>query len=134
MQNFRNLAVWRLAHGVTLRVYTATAAFPTEERYGLAPQIRRSAVSVPSNIAEACGRESQKDARRVLNLAFASACELEYQLFLAYDLVILPRSIYEQISADVIQCKRMLAALTAKIAMDSLAAQRKNRVRAHGNG
>jgi four helix bundle protein len=119
MQDFRNLKVWTRAHAVTLAVYRATETFPLEERYGLSRQLRRSALSEASNIAEGCGRDSQRDFKRFLNMALGSACELEYQLLLAYDLAMLGRAEYEQISQDLATCKRMLMALGAKIAMDA---------------
>ena len=88
MQNFRDLKVWTKAHQLALDVYRATKSFPREELYGLTSQIRRSAVSVPSNIAEGCCR-SQGDFGRFIQIAAGSASELEYQLLLAKDLELL---------------------------------------------
>ena len=85
MKDFGDLKVWHEAHKLTLAVYRASAAFPREERYGLTAQMRRSAVSVPSNIAEGCGRRGA-DFGRFMQIAMGSACELEYQLLLARDL------------------------------------------------
>lgn len=86
MQDFRNLAVWRRAHELTLAIYRETSGFPDTERFGLASQMRRSAASIPTNIAEGCGRGSDADFARFLHMAMGSASELEYQILLASDL------------------------------------------------
>ncbi len=76
MQDFHQLKVWHKSHAVALAVYTATSSFPKEELYGLTSQMRRAAVSVPSNIAEGCGRDSQPQFAHFLQIAFGSASEL----------------------------------------------------------
>lgn len=86
MKDFRDLVVWQKAHDVALRVYQFTRPFPTEERYGLTAQLRRSASSIGANIAEGCGRGSDADFRRFLHIAMGSASELEYHLLLSRDL------------------------------------------------
>lgn len=86
MQNFRDLKVWSKAHAVALAVYKLTEPFPASELYGITSQMRRAATSIPSNIAEGCGRSSNTDLARFLHIAFASASELEYFLLLARDL------------------------------------------------
>ena len=90
-RTFRDLKVWQKSHQLTLRVYALTANFPRHEIFGLTSQMRRSAVSVPSNIAEAFARRSRRDKARVLNVASASLEELRYQLILAADLGYLPQ-------------------------------------------
>ena len=114
MQSFRDLKVWGKAHQLVLDVYGMTARFPREELYGLTSQIRRSAVSVPSNIAEGCCR-SQGDFARFVRIALGSASELEYQILLAKDLKLLQFSEFEVLSASVIEVKRMLAALLSRL-------------------
>lgn len=115
MQDFRNLKVWKRAHQVVLDVYRCTASFPAEERYGLTSQVRRSAVSVSSNIAEGCGRGSDADFARFAQMAMGSASELEYQLLLAHDLQLLAKADYRQLSSDVQDVRRMLNGLLKKL-------------------
>lgn len=111
MQDFHQLKVWQKSHAVALAVYEATRSFPKEELYGLTSQMRRAAVSVPSNIAEGCGRDSQPQFAHFLQIAFGSASELEYQLLLARDLGFLVTSAYGTLNTDITECKRMLASL-----------------------
>ena len=111
MQDFHQLKVWQKSHAVALAVYKATSSFPKEELYGLTSQMRRAAVSVPSNIAEGCGRDSQPQFAHFLQIAFGSASELEYQLLLARDLGFLVTSAYGTLNTDITECKRMLASL-----------------------
>lgn len=86
MQNYKNLKVYEKSHQFTLAVYRFTKQFPKEEIYGLTNQLRRSAASIPANIAEGCGKNSQLDFAHFLNIALGSANESEYFLILAKDL------------------------------------------------
>ena len=86
MQDYRNLEVWKQAHLIVLDVYRLTGTYPKEELYGLVSQTRRAASSVPTNIAEGCGRGSDADFGRFLQIALGSATELDYHLLLAHDL------------------------------------------------
>lgn len=110
MRDFRELKVWQKAHRCTLEIYRHTQGFPTEERFGLTAQLRKAAVSVPSNIAEGCGRNSERDFARFLSIAAGSASEAEYQLLLARDLGYLPDEIHRQLDAQINEVKRMLNA------------------------
>lgn len=89
MSDYRNLEVFWDAHHLTLAVYDACRDFPSDERFGLRIQIQRSATSVPSNLAEGCGRSSTADLARFVDMAVGSLYELEYQLMLAKDLAYL---------------------------------------------
>ena len=111
MKDFKKLKVWQKAHRLTLDVYQASATFPREELYGLTSQIRRSCLSIPSNIAEGCGRGSDTDFARFLQISMGSSSEVEYLLILSRDLQILTSDYYERLSQDVIQIKRMLTSL-----------------------
>ena len=118
MKDFRNLQVWEKAHQLTLAMYRATVSFPTEERYGLTSQLRRGATSIASNIAEGCGRGTDPDFARCLDIAVGSASEVEYQLLLAHDLELLDPQLFHGLSARVIEVKRMLSALTQTLRAD----------------
>jgi four helix bundle protein len=83
ISSFRELRVWQLGMDVTEKVYQLTADFPKSEVYGLSSQMRRSAVSIPFNIAEGQGRDSTKEFLHFLAIAFGSICELETQLLIA---------------------------------------------------
>ncbi len=82
----KDLEVWKKSFDLAYRIYLLTNSFPEDERYGLTLQIRRSAVSVPSNIAEGCGRTTDKDTLRFIDIANGSIAELETQILLAQKL------------------------------------------------
>lgn len=111
MQDFRKLRVWQKAHDQVLAVYRSTRGFPKHEMYGLTAQLRRAAVSIPANIAEGCGRQSDADFSRFLAFALGSACELEYHLILAHDLGYLNRNTYRELEGAVVAVKRMIGGL-----------------------
>jgi four helix bundle protein len=118
MKDFRQLKVWEKAHQLALTIYRATKEFPKEELYGLTSQIRRASMSIPTNIAEGCGRNTDADFARFLQLAMGSTSETEYQLILARDLEFLPQESYERLHIDVEEVKRMLASLLKTIRAD----------------
>lgn len=115
MRSFRKLTVWQRAHELALTVYRLTDEFPGTERFELAAQMRRSAVSVPSNIAEGAGRGGQRDYARFLKIAAGSVSELDYQLLLSKDLGYIPPKIHGELSAEVSEIRRMLASLISKV-------------------
>ncbi len=86
LRNYKDLVVWQKAYSLCLDVYKLTKQFPDEEKYGLTSQIKRAAVSIPSNIAEGYGRKTTKEYIQFLYIAYGSLCELETQLMLAKDL------------------------------------------------
>ena len=98
-----------MAHALTLEAYRATAKFPRDEQYGLTSQIRRAASSIPANIAEGCGRASDAEFARFLQIAMGSASELEYHLLLARDLELIDEVEHAALNAHAIQAKRMLS-------------------------
>src|SRR6266581_7156487 len=98
MKDFRQLKVWDRAHQLTLAIYPVTATFPRDETYGLTSQMRRAASSIPSNIAEGCGREGDAELSRFCQIARGSASELEYQLLLARDLELFQTNRYEELT------------------------------------
>lgn len=115
MKDFRTLKVWEKAHAVTLHIYTATKDFPKQELYALTSQIQRAAVSVPANIAEGCGKDSDSELKRYLTIAMGSASELEYMLLLARDLGYLAPPAYESIQADLVEVPKMLNAFIQRL-------------------
>jgi four helix bundle protein len=115
MRDFKELKVWEKAHQWVLEVYRITGSFPTEERFSLVAQLRRSAASVPANIAEGCGRESQREFARFLSIAAGSACEAEYHLLLARDLGYLDEGIHRELDQGINEVKRMLNSFIQKL-------------------
>ncbi|HOU15043.1 MAG TPA: four helix bundle protein [Anaerolineae bacterium] len=115
MRDFRTLQVWEKAHRLTLAVYKATVTFPQTELYGLTSQIRRASASIPANIAEGCGRDTETELARFMHIAAGSASELEYHLLLAHDLGFLPSAAYTDLHTNVTEIKRMLTAFTQKL-------------------
>ncbi len=114
MRDFRNLQIWQRSHQLTLEVYKQTENLPKAERYGLVSQIRRSAASVPANIAEGCGR-SEGDFGRFLQIAMGSATELEYHLILASDLNHIQEDEAEVLIEELQQIKRMIVTYMKKV-------------------
>jgi four helix bundle protein len=108
MRDFKELKVWQKAHQLVLAVYRDTTAFPVEERFGLTAHLRKTALSIPSNIAEGCGRETERELGRFLSIAAGSASELDYQLLLARDLGYLPTDAHLALTAQVSEVRRML--------------------------
>jgi four helix bundle protein len=99
------------AHALTGRVYRVTREFPNDELYGLTSQMRRCASSVPSNLAEGCGRSTDSDFARFVEIAASSALELEYQLLLSCDLEFIKHPSYEELHSAAVEIKQMLASL-----------------------
>jgi four helix bundle protein len=118
MKDFRKLKVWEKSHHLALEVYRATATFPREELYGLTSQIRRSWTSIPTNIAEGCGRSGDAELGRFLQIAMGSASEQQYQLLLAHDLNYLKDNDYEILDKEVTEVKQMLTAFVKTLKAD----------------
>ena len=117
MKDFRQLKVWEKAHTLVLLTYKITKKFPKEEIYGLTSQLRRAASSIPTNIAEGCGR-SGPEFRLFLQIAMGSACEVEYLLLLSHELENISESEFEDLSTRVIEIKKMVASLILKLRTD----------------
>ena len=115
MQDFRKLTVWQKSHSLTLEIYKVTENFPKNELFGLISQIRRSCVSIPANIVEGCGRNSDPEFARFLSIAMGSATELEYHLLLARDLGLLGQTDYENLNKSLIGIKQLLNNFIKKI-------------------
>ncbi len=111
MHNFRRLLVWQKAHAVAVEVERIVARIPRRDNADLISQLRRAAVSVSGNIVHACGRASDRDFARYLEIALASAGEVEYHLELAADTGRIPRAEFDRRQAELIEIRRMLAGL-----------------------
>jgi len=115
MKDFKELRVWSKAHELTMLVYKLTRAFPQDEIYGLTSQVRRSAASIGANIAEGCGRHSDGEMTRFLQIARGSASETEYHLLLAKDLGFLQEGDFQAAEESVVAVQRMLTALVQRV-------------------
>jgi four helix bundle protein len=115
MKDFKELKVWVKAHELTMEVYGITRTFPREEIYGLTSQLRRSAASIGANIAEGCGRRSDGELGRFLQIARGSASETEYHLLLAKDLGFLSDVDYSSTAKRVVEVERMLTSLAQAV-------------------
>jgi len=108
MQSFREVKVWEKAHHLGLHVYRVTAGFPEIEQAGLIRQMRKAAVSLPSKIAEGCGRAGDRELARYLESAKGSANDLEYQVLLAKELGFLPEPEHAVLSEEITEVQKML--------------------------
>jgi four helix bundle protein len=115
MKDYRDLKVWERAHAVTLEIYRVTMRFPREELYGLTSQMRRCSASIGANIAEGCGKRSNAEFQRFLQIASGSASELDYHLLLARDLKLLIDTDYDRVVRELSVMRRMLTALLQKV-------------------
>ena len=118
MRDYKKLLVWQKAHALVLQINTATSQFP-KERAALASQMRRAAESIATNIVEGCGRLSQREFARFLQISVGSCNELEYQLQLARDYGALTLQVWERLNALTIEVRRMLIGLIQKVKSDA---------------
>ena len=109
------LIVWQKSHELALNIYEITKGFPKDELFGLTSQIRRAAVSIPSNIVEGKGRGSNKEYKRFLLISRGSLEETKYQLLLAKDLKYIDEYRYEEISKTADEVGRLLGGLIKKL-------------------
>ena len=115
MRNFQELSIWQRSHSLTLKIYEITRSFPSDEIFGVTSQMRRSSSSVPTNIAEGCGRESNADLIRFLTIASGSVSELQYQILLSKDLGYINQSIYLEITNETIEIRKMIYSFIQKL-------------------
>ena len=102
------MEVWKQARMLVKDIYAITKKFPDDERFGLTNQLRRAAVSVPSNIAEGCGRNHYKDSIQFFFVARGSLYEIETQLILSSDLEFISVNDFQEISEKLTRCKKLL--------------------------
>lgn len=115
MKDFKQLIVWNKAHQLVKNIYSITGNFPKEEIFGLTSQLRRASASIPTNIAEGCGRGSDADFKRFLQIAFGSASEVEYLLLLTFELGYYNEKIYLKVIGELIEIKKLLASFIKKL-------------------
>ena len=108
MRDFHKLLIWQRSHQLTLDVYKASKSFPNEELFGLTSQIRRAVSSIPTNIAEGCGRNSNKELAHFLQIAMGSASEVEYELLLANNLGYINDADYQALADETIAVRKMI--------------------------
>lgn len=120
MRDYQQLAFWQRSHRLTLNIYKATKTFPKEEIYGLTSQMRRSSSSIPTNIAEGCGRLSNAELKRFLIIASGSASELHYQLILSKDLGYLSENLFKELITETIQIRKMIYSYCEKLWLQKL--------------
>ena len=111
MRDHRKLKAFQLADDLALHVYSATALFPRGEQFGLTTQMRRAAVSIPSNIVEGCARKTQADYLRFLDISYGSACELQYQASLAHRLGYLKKTPHDSLDKKCTETCKVLNGL-----------------------
>ena len=117
MRNYKNYTVWQDGHQLTLLIYNLTKQFPKEELFGLTSQLRRATSSIPTNVAEGCGRESDADFRRFLVIAHGSATEVEYLLFLSFELNYISKEEYLRLNDLIEILRKQLHTLIKKLAI-----------------
>ena len=108
MRDFHKLGIWQRSHQLSLDVYKMSKSFPKDELFGLTSQIRRAASSIPTNIAEGCGRASNKDYAHFLQIAIGSASEVEYELLLAHDLEYINDEAFNKLTSETIAIRKMI--------------------------
>ncbi len=111
MHNFKELKIWQLSRQLVKEIYVLTSSFPMEEKFGLISQLRRCAVSIPTNIAEGSGRNTDKDFAQFLNISLGSAYELETLLILGFDVNFISSDQLEILSGIISEIQKMIFGL-----------------------
>lgn len=115
VQNYRNLLVWQKAHASAVKVHRSTESIPRNGNTGLIGQIRRAALSIPANLAEGCGRASDADFAKFVQIAVGSSSELEYHLQFAFDTALIHRAEFEGRQKEIVEVRRMMIGLLKKL-------------------
>lgn len=118
MNNYKELKIWRKSVDLTVRLYEVTQGFPKDEQYGLTAQVRRCAISIPSNIAEGAGRNSRKEFSRFLGLSNGSSCELETQLIIAREVGLIDQEIFESLVGELTEIQKMNWSLSKTLTVE----------------
>lgn len=115
IKSYRDLLIWQKGIAFVKRIYQETARFPDSERYGLTNQMRRAAVSIPSNIAEGQARQHSGEFRQFLFIALGSIAELETQILISQDLGFLPEEISTNLQTDLLELQKMTRTLASRL-------------------
>jgi len=115
IKSFKDLFIWQKSMVLVTSIYTITKGFPPSEIYGLTSQLRRSAVSIPSNIAEGYGRNSTNDYKRFLQMAVGSLYELQTQIEIAFNLQYIQEQKYIEMTSISVELDKMLYSIIQKI-------------------
>ena len=115
MLSFKDLVVWQRSHLLTVEIYEVTQCFTKEEIFGLTSQIRRAVSSIPTNIAEGCGRRTNAELANFLNIASGSASEVEYEILLAKEVGYISTEQFETWTHEIGEIRSMLAAYMKKL-------------------
>lgn len=115
MRDFTQLQIWQRSHILTLKIYKLTKGFPSEEIFALATQMKKSSYSIPTNIAEGCGRNTNPQFKRFLDFAAGSATEIQYQLILSKDLGYISESEFLPLHNEAIEIRKMIFAFMDKL-------------------
>lgn len=115
MRDFRKYEVWQISHSLVLEIYSQTINFPKTEQYGIVSQLNRASVSIPTNISEGCGRNSDKEFNQFLNIALGSALETEYLLILSKDLNYLNQEKFQDLELKINNIKSKIYKLKQKL-------------------
>jgi four helix bundle protein len=110
LKSYKELKVWQRSYQLCLEIYKITKGFPDEEKYGLTSQLRRAAVSVPSNVSEGYGRKTTPEYIQFLYIAYGSVCEIETQILLSGDLGYISNGRLEMLKEGIREVERMLKA------------------------
>lgn len=119
MHNFRELKVWKTGIEISKLIFQLTRTFPTEERYALTSQLTRCAISIPSNIAEGCGRKSDKELNQFLSISLGSAFELETQIILAHEFGYIDKVNYDSTILQITELQKMINGLQRSLGIQA---------------
>ena len=115
MHNFKELKVWKMSIELTKLVFELTRSFPNEHKFGLSNQLFRCAVSIPSNIAEGCGRKSDKELKQFVSISLGSSFELETQIIIAKEVDLITIEQFDSINSKLLEIQKMLNGLSRSL-------------------
>lgn len=115
MRDYKNYEIWKKSHKIALEIYSFTKSFPKEETYGIVSQLRRASLSIPTNIVEGTGRNSQKEFAYFINIASGSAAETEYLIRFPFDLNYINEDQFNKVNDEIISIRKMLNAFHQKL-------------------